>query len=70
MTGSLRSRRHLDFGRYKVIVSAAVRRVNCSGCGHLRTEQVPWARPGARHTRDFEDTAAWLARKMSKTAVA
>jgi transposase len=51
-------------------VSAAVRRVNCSGCGHVRTEQVPWARPGARHTRDFEDTAAWLARKTSKTAVA
>ncbi len=31
---------------------------------------MPWARPGARHTRDFENTAAWLVRRMSKSAVA
>jgi transposase len=36
----------------------------------VRTEQVPWARPGARHTRDFEDAAAWLVRRMPKAAVA
>ena len=67
---SQRSWRHLDLGRYRVVVSAQVRRVDCRGCGRVRTEQVPWARPGARHTRDFEDTAAWLVRRMSKAAVA
>jgi transposase len=67
---SRRTWRHLDLGRYKVIVSAVIRRVDCRGCGQVRTEWMPFARPGARHTRDFEDMAAWLARKMSKTAVA
>jgi transposase len=67
---SQRSWRHVDLGRFKVVVRAQVRRVDCHGCGRVRTEQVPWARPGARHTRDFEDTAAWLVRRMSKAAVA
>ena len=67
---SHRSWRHLDLGRYKVVVRAQVRRLDCRGCGRVRTEQVPWARPGARHTRDFEDTAAWLVRRMSKSGVA
>ncbi len=67
---SQRSWRHLDLGHYKVIVHAQVRRIDCHGCGRVGTEQVPWARPGARHTRDFEDTAAWLVRRMSKAAVA
>jgi transposase len=30
---------------------------------------VPWARHGARQTRAFEDTAAWLVTQCSKTAV-
>ena len=30
---------------------------------------VPWARPGARHTRDFEDVVAWLAQQMAKTPI-
>jgi transposase len=30
---------------------------------------VPWARHGARQTRDFEDTVAWLVTQCSKTAV-
>lgn len=30
---------------------------------------MPWARHGAGHTRDFDDTAAWLALQCSKTAV-
>ncbi|MQB01442.1 MAG: hypothetical protein GEU78_14315 [Actinobacteria bacterium] len=34
----------------------------------FRTEQV-WARPGARHTRDFEDVVAWLAQELDKAAV-
>ncbi len=31
---------------------------------------MPWARPGARHSRDFEDLAAWLAQRMDKTSLA
>jgi transposase len=31
--------------------------------------QVPWARHGNGHTRDFDDQAAWLAVHVSKTAV-
>jgi hypothetical protein len=30
---------------------------------------VPWARPGARHTRDFEDVVGWLAQRTDKTTV-
>lgn len=67
---SRRRWRHVDFGRWRVIIEAEIRRVDCSGCGQVRTEWMPWARPGARHTRDFEDMAAWLAKRMSKSAVA
>ena len=35
----------------------------------MRLEAVPWARPGARHTRDFEDTVAWLAQQMAFTPI-
>jgi transposase len=67
---SRRRWRHVDFGRYRVLIEADIRRVDCSGCGRVRTEWMPWARPGARHTRDFEDMAAWLVKRMSKSAVA
>jgi transposase len=33
-------------------------------------EEVPWARPGSRFTRAFEDTCAFLARDAPKTVVA
>ena len=67
---SRRRWRHVDFGRHKVLIEAVIRRVDCRGCGQVRTEWTPWARPGARHTRDFEDLAGWLAKRMSKTGVA
>ena len=31
---------------------------------------MPWARPGAAHTRDLEDVVAWLAQQMAKTPIA
>ena len=31
---------------------------------------MPWARPGAPYTRDFEDVVAWLAQQMAKTPIA
>ncbi|MDQ3631481.1 MAG: ISL3 family transposase [Actinomycetota bacterium] len=40
-----------------------------SGLG-VRVEAVPWARAGARHTRDFEDLTAFLAQQMAKTPIA
>ena len=62
--------RHLDFGACQVFLEADVHRVDCLACGRVRTEQVPWARPGARHSRDFDDVVAWLAQRMDKTSVA
>jgi transposase len=35
----------------------------------VRLEPVRWARPGAAHTRDFEDVVAWLAQQMAKTPI-
>ena len=35
----------------------------------VRTEEVPWARPGARHTRDLQDVVAWLAQRTDKTTI-
>jgi transposase len=67
---SRRRWRHLDFGATRVWLEADIARVDCRGCGRVRTETVPWARPRARHTRDFEDVVAWLAQRMDKTAVA
>lgn len=67
---SRRRWRHLDFGACKVFVEADVHRVDCRVCLRVRTERVPWARPGARHTADFEDLVAWLAQRMDKTGVA
>jgi transposase len=66
---SRRRWRHLDFGACPVWLEADIARVRCSRCRRVRTEQVPWARPGARHTRDFEDVIAWLAQRMDKTSV-
>jgi transposase len=35
----------------------------------VRVEAVPWARAGARHTRDFEDLVAFCAQQMAKTPI-
>jgi transposase len=67
---SRRRWRHLDFGACQVWLEADVYRIDCVGCRKVRTEQVPWARPGARHSRDFEDVVVWLAQRMDKAAVA
>jgi transposase len=61
--------RHLDLGRTRCVVECELRRLRCRDCG-VHLEAVPWARPGASHTRDFEDVVAWLAQQMAKTQVA
>jgi transposase len=60
--------RALDLGSTKVFLEADAPRVRCRTHGPT-VAQVPWARHGAWHTRDFDDTAAWLAVRTSKTAV-
>jgi transposase len=67
---SRRRWRHLNFGSTRVQLEADVYRLDCRDCGVVRTEQVPWARPGARLTRDFEDVIGWLAQRADKTTVA
>jgi len=67
---SRRRWRHLDFGACQVWLEADIHRIDCRACGRVRTEQVPWARPGARHSADFEDVVAWLAQRMDKSGVA
>ena len=60
--------RALDLGTTKVFVEANAARVRCRVHG-VTVAAVPWARHGARHTRDFDDLAAWLAVRASKSAV-
>ena len=60
--------RHLDLGRWRLEVRADLRRLECPTHG-VRTEGVPFARAGARFTRDFEDLVGWLATTMDKTAL-
>lgn len=60
--------RHLDLGSTRCIIECRLRLLRCPACG-VRMEPVPWARPGAHHTRDFEDVVAWLAQQMAKTPI-
>jgi transposase len=59
--------RHLDLGRWRLEVHARLRRLRCPEHG-AHVEGVPFARDGARFSRDFEDLVAWLATKTDKTA--
>ncbi len=60
--------RHLDLGSWRLEVHANLRRLRCPEHGVL-VEGVPFARYGARFTRDFEDLVAWLATRTDKTAI-
>jgi transposase len=61
--------RHLDLGIWALEIHARLRRVRCPTHGVL-VEGVPFARHGARFTRDFEDLVAWLATQTDKSAAA
>jgi len=52
----------------KVLIEANAPRVRCRDHGPT-VAQVPWARHGVGHTRDFDDHTAWLAVHVSKSAV-
>ena len=60
--------RTLDFGAVMAFLEADSPRVACPAHGVV-VAQVPWARHGAGHTRAFDDQAAWLATRSSKTTV-
>jgi transposase len=60
--------RHLDLAGQRCLVEYELRRVRCADCG-VRVEAVPWARPRARHTRDFEDLVAFCAQQMAKEPI-
>jgi transposase len=60
--------RHLDLAGRRCFLEYELRRVACRDCG-VRVEAVPWARTGARHTRDFEDLVAFCAQQMAKSQV-
>jgi transposase len=60
--------RHLDFGRWQVLVRAQLRRLACPEHG-VRVEAVPFARPRSGFTRDFEDLVAYLATKTDKSTI-
>jgi transposase len=66
---STRRWRHLDLGGMRLFLEAEVRRLECKRCRRVRTELVPWARPGARHSRDLQDLVAYMAQRMDKTTV-
>lgn len=61
--------RGLDLGTVKTYLVADAPRVRCSDHGVIAAA-VPWARPGTRVTRAFEDTCAWLAAHTSFSALA
>ena len=60
--------RHLDLGVWRVELAASLRRLRCPTHGVV-VEAVPFARPGANLTRDFDDLIAWLATRMDKTSI-
>ena len=60
--------RMLDFGTKRAYLESEHPRVRCPEHG-VTVTAVPWARHGVGHTRDFDVQAAWLTRRMSKTAV-
>lgn len=64
----LRRWRAPNVGLVRVFIEAEAPRVECPTHGVL-VASVPWARPGARFTRAFEDTVAWLAVRTDKTTL-
>jgi transposase len=63
-----RAWRHPDLGSMETTLVYDLPRVVCRRCG-VRSELVPWAEPGSRFTRDFEDQVAYLAQVTDQTTV-
>ena len=63
-----RNWRALDLGTPQCFLQADSPRVNCPEHGPT-VAQVPWARHGAGHTREFDDQVAWLVTHTAKSTV-
>lgn len=61
--------RHLDTSGRPLVLTMLRRRLVCPDHGVV-VQGVPFARPGARFSRDFEDFIAWLVTRADKTTVA
>lgn len=66
---SRRRWRHLALWGLRVELEGPIRRLRCPQCRKVRTEEVPWARPGSRFSRPFEDVVGFLAQQLDHTAV-
>lgn len=66
--GRERRWRHLDMAGMVTSLRYRLRRVDCPRCG-VCVEMVPWAETGSWFTRDFEQTAAYLAQHAAKSVV-
>lgn len=62
--------RHLSLWGLRTYLEGPIRRLRCPTCQSVRTERVPWARPGSDFTQPFEDVIGFLAQRLNKTAVA
>ena len=60
--------RHLDLGRWGLVVRADLRRLQCPQHG-VKVEAVDFARHRSGFTRDFEDVVAYLATRTDKTTI-
>ena len=61
--------RHLDLAGRPCRLRMRRRRLACPEHGVV-TQAVPFARPGARFSADFEDLVVWLVTRSDKTTVA
>lgn len=69
IAGGPRRWRTLDVGTTKCYLQAYAPRVHCVEHGVVVAD-VPWARPGAKHSYLFEDTCAWLTAHAAMSVVA
>ena len=60
--------RALDLGTVQTYIEADAPRVNCRA-HEVVVAAVPWARHSARHTRAFDDAAAWLVTHTAKSTL-
>lgn len=61
--------RHRDVLGARCQLRCRLARLACPACG-VQCESVPFARPGSRFTRGFEDGCLWLTRHAPKSVVA
>jgi transposase len=61
--------RHRDVLGARCQLRCRLARLACPTCG-VQCEAVPFARPGSRFSRDFEDGCLWLTRHAPKSVVA